>query len=1103
MTSKTKIILYSLAFFLIFLGFSGNANAAQIGNTIDWAWSGQLGWIHFNGSAATPDYGVTTTDGTGLTGYAWSEKGGYIKFSGTCSQAGGCPGGGNTYQVTASGTCAVGRECLSGWAWGAGIGWIHFAASGSNYANNSNTTYGVYIDSQGFFRGYAWNDQFGWIHFGGACTGGVGTCLNGEATYAVHEGPKNVYYSVGQSVSNLMTGSPTMNLTSGVATFSVAQTGNIGVGDRVTYNTSSVAYIASKTDSTGTDWQLVTATGGTPADVSVATVNSITHEYTSLAAAIAGATDVNHLNNTDLTVANVVLNIPCYYDSGSDTTAVTVSGYTTSAADYIKIYTPSNTTTYPAEANNSQRAMGKWDATKYNLQAGASSSSLLNILVPDVKIDGLQLYQSVGYYSSVVGLNSSGVVNLSVSNSIIRAFSGNTGNYGIIIEGGSTGSVYNIYNNIVYGASYDSGCNGLMVENSSVFLYNNTFYGNYTGIYGYSGTLIAKNNIVYNNTTDYSGSFDSSSTNNLSKDATAPGSNAEINRTVQFANAGANDFHLSLADTAALGHGANLSVDTNFAFDTDIDGQTRPTIWDIGADQSATAIYYSVGQNTNDHSSGGNVSISSGEATFDTPQTATNLGVGDVLTAGGNAYYISKKIDTSHWDVITALGATPADLSSTSVTSITHAFASLEGAVDASTASGAFDSSHLNTKDLVANNYQLNIPCYYDTGADTTAVTISGWTTGASNYIRIYTPKSLTTEANFSQRATGKWDNSKYSISANANVIYVQIENVHVDGLQVELNPTSDDGYLGIGVNSQSYIIDGFEASNNIVKQTTQKVDAYGVICYTGASTCKIWNNIVYGFSLGSAGRGSILVGGSSSTVAYVYNNTTYGNYIGIQELAGGEIFLNNNLSYNNGTDYDGSFDPSSTNNLSKDATAPAYGTYYRNATVTFVDATNDDFHLASTDTGAIGNGANLISDTYLPFSTDIDGQTRPATGAWDIGADESTSRVYYSVGQSASNLMTGAPTMTMVSGAAVLSVAQTGNIGVGDRVTYNTSQIAYIASKTDSSGTKWNLVTALGATPADVTTAVTVNSITHEYTSLAAAIAGASGANHINNLDL
>ena len=58
--------------------------------------------------------------------------------------------------------------------------------------------------------------------------------------------------------------------------------------------------------------------------------------------------------------------------------------------------------------------------------------------------------------------------------------------------------------------------------------------------------------------------------------------------------------------------------------------------------------------------------------------------------------------------------------------------------------------------------------------------------------------------------------------------------------------------------------------------------------------------------------------------------------------------------------------------------------------TFSFVNESGDDFHLTSSDTGARNWGTDLSSDTYLPFSVDIDGQTRP-TGAntWDIGADE------------------------------------------------------------------------------------------------------------------
>ena len=50
------------------------------------------------------------------------------------------------------------------------------------------------------------------------------------------------------------------------------------------------------------------------------------------------------------------------------------------------------------------------------------------------------------------------------------------------------------------------------------------------------------------------------------------------------------------------------------------------------------------------------------------------------------------------------------------------------------------------------------------------------------------------------------------------------------------------------------------------------------------------------------------------------------------------------------------------------------------------VNAANNDYHLAAADTVARGAGVNL---TASGITTDIDGEARPATGAWDIGADQ------------------------------------------------------------------------------------------------------------------
>lgn len=79
-------------------------------------------------------------------------------------------------------------------------------------------------------------------------------------------------------------------------------------------------------------------------------------------------------------------------------------------------------------------------------------------------------------------------------------------------------------------------------------------------------------------------------------------------------------------------------------------------------------------------------------------------------------------------------------------------------------------------------------------------------------------------------------------------------------------------------------------------------------------------------------------------------------------------------------------FGPSVTGDYNcSDIAGDAPGANSVTGTVEFVDATNHDYHLAATDTVARGAGVNLTSSG---ITTDIDGETRPATGAWDIGAD-------------------------------------------------------------------------------------------------------------------
>lgn len=72
------------------------------------------------------------------------------------------------------------------------------------------------------------------------------------------------------------------------------------------------------------------------------------------------------------------------------------------------------------------------------------------------------------------------------------------------------------------------------------------------------------------------------STNNISSDGTAFGTNPRINQRPIFVNTATGDFHLDWMDAVAQGYGANLSASDTGSFSDDFDGNTRTT-WHAGA----------------------------------------------------------------------------------------------------------------------------------------------------------------------------------------------------------------------------------------------------------------------------------------------------------------------------------------------------------------------------------------------------------------------------------------------------------------------------------------------------------------------------------------
>ncbi len=277
----------------------------------------------------------------------------------------------------------------------------------------------------------------------------------------------------------------------------------------------------------------------------------------------------------------------------------------------------------------------------------------------------------------------------------------------------------------------------------------------------------------------------------------------------------------------------------------------------------------------------------------------------------------------------------------------------------------------------------IGIECY--SMSDTTEVSITGYTTSVNNYIYIYTPRS--------ERHNGKWDSTKYRLETTWAGIYISTDYVRIDGIQLQLTRNGDYGH-GIEIDTLN-INNEIRISNCIISAILPDSSYHvGIYVKNNNAIVKIWNNILYGWISATGSYNIAIFGGYCNTI-YAYNNTTFNNSSGYELAEGtGAFVVKNNISYNNTINYNGSFDPSSTNNLSGPQLSQAPGLSPRNGPnmfVSFVDETNYDFHLATTDVGARNYGIDLSADPYLAFTNDIDGQTRPGT-VWDIGADQISS---------------------------------------------------------------------------------------------------------------
>lgn len=277
--------------------------------------------------------------------------------------------------------------------------------------------------------------------------------------------------------------------------------------------------------------------------------------------------------------------------------------------------------------------------------------------------------------------------------------------------------------------------------------------------------------------------------------------------------------------------------------------------------------------------------------------------------------------------------------------------------------------------DIVADDVCefANVSGDWSSDSETATVTISGWTTDATRFIEVYTSGGA--------RHTGKWTESAYKLILDtANGFVVNEEYVRCYGMQVQVTSA------GLGQ------------------------------CYRASSIAATGNKIIFGYCIGKG----VLSGGASTgsgfyindadAVVTIYDSVIY-DYVDSTAIVYGVWSVNcislnvvNCTVHNSWINYRrGAGTMTVTNCISQDAVSDGFngtitGDYnlsngaagdapgansVNETTLTFVNEAADDFHLAASDTAAIGAGFDQPSGL---FADDIDGDAR---SDWDIGADE------------------------------------------------------------------------------------------------------------------
>ena len=327
-------------------------------------------------------------------------------------------------------------------------------------------------------------------------------------------------------------------------------------------------------------------TASTGGDGTTNNTSGATAAYASLSAALTAQA-------RNLVTADEIALFLCS-GSAADTTAVLTgvwAGFVCDATRYVEV-----------RPNTGQEHGGAWNTGVYRLETTDSSALGLPAAAGamfHVRVSGLQIRviattgtTSRRCFNGPVGISVSSI--LDVKDCVLRCSkSGGTAtSHSAVILSDTQWATVLWRNNLILldgtdvgqGVKRDAGIN-MYVHNCAVVGASVAYEDSLNNA---AGTLQIKNSWAYQCTTFSAGAgVENGDYNSTDLAAATGGANDRVNQTFTFVNEAGGDYQLASTDTAARGHGVDLSADPNAPVTTDINGDPVNSPPDIGPENAA------------------------------------------------------------------------------------------------------------------------------------------------------------------------------------------------------------------------------------------------------------------------------------------------------------------------------------------------------------------------------------------------------------------------------------------------------------------------------------------------------------------------------------